>query len=45
MVAVTSAREAVGHVITAAIRGEDYRAAADTAAARLREILAATEDR
>jgi len=43
MVAITSAREAVGRVITAAIRGENYRAAADDAAKRLREILTATE--
>lgn len=43
MVAVTAAREAVGKAITAAIRGEDVRAAADAAARRLREILLTTE--
>ena len=43
MVAVTSAREAVGAAITAALKGEDVRAAADAAARRLEEILAATE--
>ena len=45
LVAVTSAREAVGKAITAAIRGEDVRAAADEAARRLTEILDATEAR
>jgi hypothetical protein len=44
MVAVTSAREAVGNAIGAALRGEDVRAAADAAAERLTEILRATED-
>jgi multiple sugar transport system substrate-binding protein len=43
MVAVTSAREAVGAAVTAALKGEDVRAAADAAARRLEEILAATE--
>jgi multiple sugar transport system substrate-binding protein len=43
MVAVTSAREAVGTAIAAAIRGEDFRAAADAAAQRLTEILRTTE--
>lgn len=43
MVAITSAREAVGQAITAALRGENIRAAADTAARRLQEILAHTE--
>jgi multiple sugar transport system substrate-binding protein len=43
VVAVASARETVGKAITAAIRGEDYRAAADVAAQRLREILKTTE--
>jgi multiple sugar transport system substrate-binding protein len=43
LVAVTAAREAVGKAITAAIRGEDVRAAADAAAERLTEILRATE--
>lgn len=43
MVAVTSAREAVGEAITAAIRGENIRSAADRATARLEEILRATE--
>jgi len=37
--AVTAAREAVGKVITAAIRGEDLRAAVDEADRRLNEIL------
>ncbi len=45
MVAVTSAREAVGKAITAAIRGEDLRAAANAAADRLLEILNLTESR
>ena len=39
LVAVAAAREAIGQVISAAIRGEDYRAAADVAAQRLAEIL------
>ena len=43
MVAVTSAREAVGSAITAAIRGEDFRSAATAAARRLAEILRTTE--
>ncbi|HSC70576.1 MAG TPA: sugar ABC transporter substrate-binding protein [Candidatus Methylomirabilis sp.] len=43
MVAVTSAREAVGKAITAAIRGDDVRAAAAVAAERLTEILKTTE--
>lgn len=43
MVAITSAREAIGEAIDAAIRGEDIRAAADRAAARLTEILRTTE--
>ena len=43
MVAVTSAREALGDAIGAAFRGEDIRAAADRAAARLTEIQKATE--
>jgi multiple sugar transport system substrate-binding protein len=43
VVAVAAARETIGKVITAAIRGEDYRVAADTAAQRLREILRSTE--
>lgn len=45
MVAVTAAREAVGKAISAAIRGEDLRAAADAAAHRLAEILHMTEGR
>lgn len=45
MVAVTAGREVVGRVITAAIRGEDVRRAADEAEARLREVLRATEGR
>mgnify|MGYP001032599777 CR=1 FL=1 len=43
--AVTSAREAVGKAITAAIRGEDIRAAAEEAVRRLSEILDTTERR
>ena len=43
MVAITSAREAIGEAIGAAFRGEDIRTAADRAAARLTEILKATE--
>ncbi len=43
LVAVTSAREAVGKAITAAIRGGDIRAAADEAAWQLTEILRTTE--
>jgi len=43
--AVTSAREAVGKAITAAIHGEDIRAAAEEAARRLSEILDTTERR
>jgi multiple sugar transport system substrate-binding protein len=43
MVAITSARQAIGEAIGAAFRGEDIRAAADRAAARLTEILQATE--
>jgi len=43
MIAVTSAREAVGKAITAAIRGDDVRAAATVAAHRLAEILNTTE--
>ncbi|HWT80680.1 MAG TPA: extracellular solute-binding protein, partial [Candidatus Methylomirabilis sp.] len=39
LVAVAAARETIGQVISAAIRGEDYRAAADVAAQRLAEIL------
>lgn len=45
VVAVTAAREAVGQAVTAAIRGEDFRAAADAAASRLTEILDTTEGR
>lgn len=41
--AVTSAREAVGQAITAAVKGEDIRGATKAAARRLREILAQTE--
>ncbi len=45
MVAVTSAREVIGQVITSAILGQDVRAAAAVAERRLTEILAATENR
>jgi hypothetical protein len=43
MIAVTSAREAVGRAITSAVRGEDIPAAANAAAKQLREILVRTE--
>jgi len=43
LVAVSAARETLGLVIAAAIRGEDFRAAADVAALRLAEILRTTE--
>jgi multiple sugar transport system substrate-binding protein len=43
LVAVAAAREAIGTAITAAIRGEDFRAAADVAEKRLAEILRRTE--
>lgn len=42
-VAITSVREAIGMAIGAALRGEDIRAAAEAAAARLTEIQQATE--
>jgi multiple sugar transport system substrate-binding protein len=45
MVAITSGREAVGQAITAAVRGENIRVAANAATRRLTEILAATERR
>ncbi len=45
MVAVTSAREAVGMAVTAAIRGEGIQPAADAAAKRLTQILQLTEPR
>lgn len=45
LVAVTSAREVVGKVITAAIRGENVQEAADAAEKRLTEILKQTEGR
>jgi len=38
VVAVAVARETVGKVITTAIRGEDFRAAAAAAAQRLRDV-------
>ena len=41
--AVTSAREAVGQAISAAVKGEDIRSATKAAALRLREIRAQTE--
>jgi multiple sugar transport system substrate-binding protein len=43
MVAVTSGREVVGRVLTAAVKGEDVRGAATTGARHLRDIVAATE--
>jgi multiple sugar transport system substrate-binding protein len=45
MTAITSAREAIGEAIGAALRGEDIRAAADRAARRLEEIAKSTEPR
>ncbi len=45
MVEVTAAREVVGHVITAAIQGQDLRTAAEAAERQLREIWAKTEKR
>jgi len=45
LVAVAAARETVGKVITASIRGEDYHKAADVAAQQLREILRTSEGR
>ena len=45
MVAVTSGREIVGRVLTAAVRGEDIRGAATRGERQLREILATTERR
>lgn len=45
MVAVTSAREVIGQIITAAIRGQDIRSAADAAEHQLTDILAKTEKR
>lgn len=45
MVAITSGREAVGQALTAAVRGENVRVAANAASRRLTEILAATERR
>jgi multiple sugar transport system substrate-binding protein len=44
MSAVTAGREAIGRAVQAALRGEDYRAAADAAAQRLTEILRTTEE-
>jgi hypothetical protein len=45
LVAVTSAREAVGQAITAAVRGENIRVAANAASRRMTDIMAATERR
>jgi multiple sugar transport system substrate-binding protein len=45
MVAITSGREAVGEAITAAVRGENIRVAANAATRRMNEILASTERR
>jgi multiple sugar transport system substrate-binding protein len=45
MVAITSGREAVGQAITAAVRGENVRVAANAASRRLTEILSTTERR
>ncbi len=43
LVSVVAAREALGKAITAAIRGENIRAAADMAARQLTELLLTTE--
>jgi multiple sugar transport system substrate-binding protein len=43
MVAVTAARQAVGELLEAAIRGETVRPAAESANRRLQEILRKTE--
>ena len=40
---MVAAREAVGKAITAAMRGENTRTAADTAARQLTELLLTTE--
>ncbi len=45
MVAITSGREIVGRVLTAAVKGEDVRGAAATGARSLRDLLATTERR
>jgi multiple sugar transport system substrate-binding protein len=45
MVAITSGRETVGQAITAAVRGENVRVAANAASRRLTEIVATTERR
>ncbi|MEK7205017.1 MAG: hypothetical protein AAB254_05865, partial [candidate division NC10 bacterium] len=43
LVSVVAAREALGKAITAAIRGENIRTAADAAARQLTELLRTTE--
>jgi hypothetical protein len=43
LVSVAAAREALGKAITAAIRGENVKAAADVAARQLTELLLTTE--
>jgi multiple sugar transport system substrate-binding protein len=43
MLDVTAGRETIGAAVTAALRGEDVRRAAEAAARRMTEILAATE--
>ncbi len=43
LVSVAAAREAIGKAITAAIRGENVKAAADVAARQLTELLLTTE--
>jgi multiple sugar transport system substrate-binding protein len=43
LVSIVAAREALGKAITAAIRGENVKAAADTAARQLSELLLTTE--
>jgi multiple sugar transport system substrate-binding protein len=45
VVAITSGREIVGRVLTAAVKGEDVRGAATTGARNLRELMAKTEQR
>ncbi|MBP2672306.1 MAG: putative sugar transporter, periplasmic component [candidate division NC10 bacterium] len=45
VVAITSGREIVGRVLTAAVKGEDVRGAATTGARSLRDLMATTERR
>jgi hypothetical protein len=45
VVAITSGREIVGRVLTAAVKGEDVRGAASTGARSLKDLMAKTEQR